>query len=111
MERCITQLEEGEKAGEMTGCVNCISTNTPRAGWRMLNDRADQRRAKRGAQGDKERFGAVFFLNAVRQLKNILCLVHLLPCTTINVYSKEGRPSTLLTSPVIIFSFGPRSGI
>lgn len=63
MERCITQLEEGEKAREMTGCVNCISTNIPRAGWRTLNDRADQRRAKRGAKGDKEHF----FLNAVRQ--------------------------------------------
>lgn len=54
MERCITQLEEGEKAREMTGRVNCISTNTPRAGWRALNDGADRRRAKRGAKGDKE---------------------------------------------------------
>lgn len=63
MERCITQLEEGEKAREMTGCVNCISTNTPRAGWRALNDRADQRRAKKGAKEDKEGL----FLNALRQ--------------------------------------------
>lgn len=49
MERCITQLEEGEKAREMTGCVNCISTNTPRAGWRTLNEQT-----RGGQRGEKK---------------------------------------------------------
>lgn len=53
MERRITQLEEGEKAREKTGYVNCISTNTHHAGWQTLNDKLVQRKVEMKAEEDK----------------------------------------------------------
>lgn len=59
MERCITQLEEGEKkkAREKMGCVNCISTNTRHTCRvaKALNDRLVQRRGEMQAEEDKEK--------------------------------------------------------